>query len=41
MRTKSVIGLAGLAAVVIAGAVAQQKPAREWRSYGGDQGFTR
>ena len=42
MKTKSIIGLAGLTAVlVVAGAVAQQKPAREWRSYGGDKGFTR
>jgi quinoprotein glucose dehydrogenase len=41
MRTENIIGRAAMVAVVAAAALAQQKPAREWNSYGGDKGFTR
>ena len=41
MNFRSAIGLAGLLALVIAAAIAQQKPVSEWSSYGGDKGFTR
>jgi len=41
MNIRSVVGLAVLVGSSIITAVAQHKPAGEWRSYGGDKGLTR